>query len=192
MLVNSVQLGSYDNKCLNAKLYFTPPRHESSHDNRCFDAFLQLMVCFSSIYWSAAILQIVMLPSFHVRKDNFDAQCIFGEIQVLGLSLGKFLCNLFIMLIVWSLESGHRQGEGELSGVNFESGYMQGIMWITLLISSCFQTGYGYLSHTPTGKLVFTILEPCNISDYDIILVEIFIYWLEPWSRSRGSELNQR
>lgn len=91
---------------------------------------------------------------------------------------------------VWRVAIG--KGKGELSGVNFESGYMQGIMWITLLISSCFQTGYGYLSHTPTGKLVFTILEPCNISDYDIILVEIFIYWLEPWSRSRGSELNQR
>jgi hypothetical protein len=64
MLVNSVQLGSYDNKFLNEKLYFTPPRHESSHDTRCLNAFLMLMVCFNFSYWSADILRIFMLPGF--------------------------------------------------------------------------------------------------------------------------------
>ena len=64
MLVNSVQLGSYDNKCLNAKLYFTPLRHESSHDSRCLNTFLMFMVRFNFICWSSDTLRIFMLPGF--------------------------------------------------------------------------------------------------------------------------------
>jgi hypothetical protein len=79
MLVNSVQLGSYDNKCLNAKLYFTPPRHESSHDSRYLNAFLMLMVRFNFI------TGLLISWGFLCCLASF----------VLGHMVKKYICVLF-------------------------------------------------------------------------------------------------
>lgn len=103
---------SYDNRCFNAKLYFTPPRHESSDDNRCLNVFLLLMVCFNSIYWYGAILRIFMVPGFlcsgaYGKKHIYvlfsyvteDALCdALGNCRKVLQSLMNFK-NIF--LLVW-------------------------------------------------------------------------------------------